>query len=142
MRLDPPPLSAFQELTRESILFNPFGEKRSTWEVVVGVPHQGASGEHLALMEQLIALHADEFRDFDWRDLWAFVSKSNKRDKIPPYGKPPYWRVWQGAEYPVSILAFWPASSRLRLASDPTTDLEHRGWLRADPEPEIRRVSA
>lgn len=133
------PPREFYALTRESLLFGPYGERRSTWEVVVGVPHQWmSSGEHLHIMEQLIALHANENRDFDWLGLWQFKNKVNKRDRIPPHGDSPYWLTWQGYTAPISILAFWPASARLRLAGELTTDDEHLGWLRMDPDPDVR----
>lgn len=140
--MNPPPPSAFHALTRESILFNPNGERRRTWEVVVGIPHEWVSGPHLVLMEQLIALHADEFRDFDWRELWSFVNKTNKRDEIPPYGEAPYWISWHGYTAPTSILAFWPVSSRLRLAGETETDAKHLTWLRVDPNPNVRRAAS
>jgi hypothetical protein len=142
MRRQPTPPAEFYAVTRESILFNPWGERRSTWEVVVGVPHEWMSGSHLSTMEQLIALHADKFRDFDWRELWNFVNKTNKRDKIPPFGESPYWVTWRSYTAPISILAFWPVSSRLRLSGELETDDQHLGWLRADPDPDVRRVAS
>lgn len=79
-----------------------------------------ATGDQLMTMDGFLhTYHHDA--GIDWKGIWAEANRHG--DRIPPFGVLPYWtpRGPGGAPRPLSTLAFMGASSRLRIAQDPST---------------------
>lgn len=85
-----------------------------------GLAHTKTSGSALLDLDGFLGTY--EQVDVDWRAIWREANRN--RDRIPTFGLRPYWLPGEpgGPRRPLSALAFWPVSDRLRIAQDPTTD--------------------
>ena len=100
-------------------------------------------------------LHGYEHVGVDWNDIWDAARR--RSTGVPPFGVRPYWSRHgpSGSPAPHSVLAFWGASARLRIAQDPSTDGITLAMLAGiqdltgtptrssgDPDPAVRAAAA
>lgn len=87
-------------------------------------------------------LHTYDQADVDWRDLWAIAAV--RRNDVPPCEKHPYWAAHgpDGRQVPISVLAFWGAADRERIACDPETEWVYLAYMKDDPNLAVVRAAA
>jgi hypothetical protein len=141
------------ETDRHSGTFEAFATHGLRQMLLLGNVENTLSGRNLLATDG--TLHGYEGTRIDWNALWREAAMGIK--DIPPYGARPYWTPNGpgGAPAPFSVLAFWGASVRLRIATDPATD---RGTLTmlagdqyltgqpdpsaGDPDPRVQSAAA
>lgn len=89
-------------------------------------------------------LHTYSESDANWYLIWMLVSGSAPGQGIHPHGAEPYWTSGDpdGADVPLSMLAFCDCDTRLRIASDAETPSAVLGLLSQDWDESVRAAAA
>ncbi len=91
----------------------------------------GADGTTIGAADGLLqTYHGDP--TINWQGLHAEAAA--RGDGVAPVG-PPYWTLGR----PSSVLAFWGADGRSRIAADPATPSPLLSLMAADPDPRVRQ---
>jgi hypothetical protein len=95
----------------------------------------GIAGVNLAASDGMLNSYRNV--EVDWYGRW--VAAHGIKGDLPPFEHRPYWSpVGPGGRLvPLTVLAFWGAEDRLRIARDPDTIPEMLALMEDDPDPRV-----
>ncbi|SFS00614.1 hypothetical protein SAMN04487783_0469 [Agrococcus baldri] len=98
-----------------------------------------ATGHDVSVADPLLSSYWKH--SINWRTLWlAAVDKSTG---VTPMHRAPYWTAsdFEYGSVPLTVVAFWGAVARHRIANDPSTDLSLLEIMANDPSPIVRAAA-
>lgn len=96
-------------------------------------------GGALAESDELLRSY-HQTQEANWGVVWQAAARTRN---LPRYGTPPYWSNSGpgGRPVPLSYLAFWDTSDRMRAVRDNMTDLEIISLAATDPDPAVAQAA-